>query len=89
MCPAPPTRRWSRPPDGARWWAKAQASPIGFAVARAPAIKRITVPIKNLPKAFEGYRIAQITDVHIGDTLDLQELSRFVPEAGGAFASGR
>lgn len=41
----------------------------GFAVARAPAIKRITVPIKNLPKAFEGYRIAQITDVHIGETL--------------------
>jgi predicted MPP superfamily phosphohydrolase len=41
----------------------------GFVVARAPAIKRVTVPIKNLPKAFEGYRIAQISDVHIGETL--------------------
>ncbi|MBL8919637.1 MAG: metallophosphoesterase [Myxococcaceae bacterium] len=41
----------------------------GFVVARAPAIKRVTVPIKNLPKAFEGYRIAQLSDVHIGETL--------------------
>lgn len=41
----------------------------GFVVARSPAIKRVTVPIKNLPKAFEGYRIAQISDVHIGETL--------------------
>lgn len=41
----------------------------GFFVARAPAIKRVTVEITGLPEAFEGYRIAQITDVHIGETL--------------------
>lgn len=41
----------------------------GFLVARAPAIKRVTVPIRDLPPAFEGYRIAQISDVHIGETL--------------------
>lgn len=41
----------------------------GFFVARAPSIKRVTVTIAGLPEAFEGYRIAQITDVHIGETL--------------------
>jgi uncharacterized protein len=41
----------------------------GFFVARAPAMKRVTVSITGLPEAFEGYRIAQITDVHIGETL--------------------
>ena len=34
-----------------------------------PKLKRIEVPIKNLPKALEGFRIAQLSDVHIGPTL--------------------
>jgi uncharacterized protein len=38
-------------------------------VARAPQVKRVTVAIPNLPSRFEGFRIAQITDVHIGETL--------------------
>lgn len=42
---------------------------FGFFVARAPAIKQVRVPIVGLPAAFDGYRIAQITDVHIGETL--------------------
>lgn len=42
---------------------------VGFVVARAPRVRRVTVAIKDLPPAFEGYRIAQITDVHIGETL--------------------
>jgi hypothetical protein len=42
---------------------------VGFVVARAPRVKRVTVAIPNLPPRFEGFRIAQITDVHIGETL--------------------
>lgn len=42
---------------------------FGFWVARAPAIKRITVSVRDLPARFEGYRIAQLSDVHIGETL--------------------
>ena len=29
-------------------------------------IKRVALPLKNLPKAFHGFRIAQISDVHSG-----------------------
>jgi predicted MPP superfamily phosphohydrolase len=42
---------------------------FGFVVARSPRVKRVTVAIPNLPSRFEGFRIAQITDVHIGETL--------------------
>jgi predicted MPP superfamily phosphohydrolase len=42
---------------------------VGFVVARAPRIKRIELPVANLPLAFDGFRIAQISDVHIGETL--------------------
>lgn len=42
---------------------------VGFLVARAPRVRRVTIALKGLPEAFEGYRIAQLTDVHIGETL--------------------
>lgn len=29
-------------------------------------IRRVLVPIKNLPKAFEGIKIAQLSDIHSG-----------------------
>lgn len=31
-----------------------------------PGIKEVVVPISGLPKEFEGFRIAQISDLHIG-----------------------
>jgi hypothetical protein len=36
---------------------------------RRVAVKRVTVPVPNLPPALAGLRIVQITDVHIGPTL--------------------
>ncbi len=39
---------------------------------------RITVPIKDLPDAFEGYRIGFMTDFHLGNWID----PAFVNEAG-------
>src|SRR5262249_17358404 len=51
----------------------------GFVVARrTPKVERVTVPIKGLGKAFDGVRIVQITDVHIGETLDRRFLQRVV-----------
>jgi len=32
---------------------------------RVPPVKDITVTIRNLPPAFEGYRLLQLTDLHI------------------------
>lgn len=42
----------------------------GFWISRRPETKRITVDIPGLDKSLDGYRIAQISDVHIGETLD-------------------
>jgi uncharacterized protein len=51
----------------------------GFAVARrTPGVERLTVPIRGLGKELDGLRIVQITDVHIGDTLDRRFLRRVV-----------
>lgn len=39
---------------------------IGVANAlRVPSIKDVTVAIRNLPPSFDGYRIVQLTDLHI------------------------
>jgi uncharacterized protein len=34
-----------------------------------PAIVRVDVPLKNLPEAFEGFTIAQVSDLHVGPTI--------------------
>lgn len=41
----------------------------GFAISRRPLTKRVTVKVKGLDPALAGFRIAQISDVHIGETL--------------------
>jgi hypothetical protein len=42
----------------------------GVALAMAdPELKDISVPIKGLPKALEGLRIVQLSDIHFGPTL--------------------
>lgn len=43
----------------------------GIASARgAVQVKPITIALKKLPEAMNGFRIVQLTDVHIGPTLD-------------------
>lgn len=45
----------------------------GMAQAREGAqVVEVEVPIEGLPAAFEGYRIAQISDIHVGQTIDDQ-----------------
>lgn len=42
----------------------------GFYVARRPETKRVTIHLPGLDPSLEGFRIVQISDVHIGETLD-------------------
>ncbi|HEX8252338.1 MAG TPA: metallophosphoesterase [Thermoanaerobaculia bacterium] len=42
---------------------------IGLAQARWPRVRRVSIPIENLPAELEGYRIVQWSDVHIGPTI--------------------
>lgn len=37
---------------------------------RVPEVVEVEVPIKGLPEAFDGYHIVQLSDVHVGQTID-------------------
>ena len=40
-----------------------------YEARRTPRIVEVTVPIKNLPADLDGFRIAQICDLHVGPTI--------------------
>lgn len=40
-----------------------------FEARRKPGLVNITVPVRNLPAEFEGFKIVQITDIHAGLTV--------------------
>lgn len=40
-----------------------------YGVLRGPAVKRVTVPLAKLPRAAHGFRIAVVSDVHLGPVL--------------------
>jgi len=42
---------------------------IGLMQARWPGVRRVDVAIDALPPELEGYRIAQLSDVHVGQTI--------------------
>jgi len=43
---------------------------LGIGQAHAePNVKEVKVPIKDLPEQFEGFRIAQVSDLHVGPTI--------------------
>ena len=45
---------------------------------QAPTLTRIDVPIKNLPVELDGFRIVQLSDIHIGPTLRKEFLDSVV-----------
>jgi uncharacterized protein len=46
------------------------ATGVGFANARRRArVKRVDIPLSNLPPALHGFSIAQISDIHVGPTI--------------------
>jgi predicted MPP superfamily phosphohydrolase len=40
-----------------------------FNARRTAAVKRVDVPVTGLPAAFDGFTIAQLSDVHVGPTI--------------------
>ncbi|WP_405587800.1 metallophosphoesterase [Streptomyces sp. NBC_01092] len=69
---ATPTRRLfvSRVIAGAA--AAAAVGTVGYGtydVLRGPKVKRVTVPLAKLPRAAHGYRIAVVSDIHLGPVL--------------------
>jgi hypothetical protein len=51
-------------------WASGGVAGLGFAEAlRGPRVKEVLVPIPNLPAALRGLKVAQISDLHAGPTI--------------------
>jgi hypothetical protein len=80
-------------PDAARQvaWGEAQAGAVlalvvpalawGYRTARGRAkVEHVRVPLPNLGKDLDGLRIVQISDVHVGETLDARWLRRVVEQ---------
>ncbi|GHF84721.1 metallophosphoesterase [Streptomyces griseosporeus] len=69
--PAPSRRLFvSRVVAGAA--AAAAVGTVGYGtygVLRGPSVKRVTVPLAKLPRAAHGYRIAVVSDIHLGPVL--------------------
>ena len=49
-----------------------------FNARRAPTIVEVSIPLPDLPAALHGFRIVQISDVHVGPTIRRAFLERIV-----------
>ncbi|MEG8038865.1 metallophosphoesterase [Sphingomonas sp. LR60] len=60
---------------------------VGVANAlRVPPVKNVTVAIRDLPRSFDGYRIVQLTDLHISRLFTPGWTKAVVDRANGAGA---
>ncbi|MFF3321477.1 metallophosphoesterase [Streptomyces sp. NPDC002889] len=55
-----------------------------YGVLRGPRIKRVTVPLAKLPRAAHGYRIAVVSDIHLGPILGRAHTQRIVDSINAA-----
>ncbi|MFE6663185.1 metallophosphoesterase [Streptomyces sp. NPDC057697] len=49
-----------------------------YGVLRGPRVKRITVPLAKLPRSAHGFRIAVVSDIHLGPILGRAHTQRIV-----------
>ncbi|QKW23742.1 metallophosphoesterase [Kitasatospora sp. NA04385] len=49
-----------------------------YGVLRGPRLKHVTVPLAKLPRAAHGYRIAVVSDIHLGPILGRAHTRRIV-----------
>ncbi|MBG9389206.1 metallophosphoesterase [Caenimonas aquaedulcis] len=57
---------------------------VGFANARRTAgVKTVEIPVADLPAAFHGFRIVQISDVHVGPTIRDRQVQGIVDAVNG------
>ncbi|MFB6440752.1 metallophosphoesterase [Streptomyces sp. NPDC056411] len=59
----------------------AATAAVGYGAAttfRGPTVKRVTVPLAKLPRAAHGFRIAVVSDIHLGPVLGRAHTRRVV-----------
>jgi predicted MPP superfamily phosphohydrolase len=84
--PTQPTRRLvlARGVGGAAALAAAGVVGAGaYGVLRGPGVKRVTVPLAKLPRSAHGFRIAVVSDVHLGPVLGRGFAQRVVDIVNG------
>ncbi|WP_342213746.1 metallophosphoesterase [Nocardia wallacei] len=84
--PAPVSRRLfvSRVVGGAAGLAAVTTVGYGtYGVLAGPRVKRLAVPLANLPRAAHGYRIAVVSDIHLGPILGRGFAERVVETING------
>jgi predicted MPP superfamily phosphohydrolase len=61
------------------FWGAAAALLIGaLAALRGPHVRRVDIPLDDLPTEWEGLRIVQISDLHVGPTIGAAYVRRVV-----------
>ncbi|MGW6745896.1 metallophosphoesterase [Streptomyces sp. NPDC055025] len=55
-----------------------------YGVLRGPRIKRVTVPLAGLPRGAHGFRIAVVSDIHLGPILGRAHTQRIVDTINSA-----
>ncbi|WP_267243013.1 metallophosphoesterase [Streptomyces sp. PR69] len=55
-----------------------------YGVLRGPRVKRVTVPLAKLPRSAHGFRIAVVSDVHLGPVLGRAHTQRIVDAVNAA-----
>lgn len=90
----PCSGRCRRIPDRRLFLSRVVAASVGAAsgligadglvnVARGYEVRRIRIPMAKLPASASGYRIVQLTDVHVGPTIGRAFVEGMVREANG------
>ncbi|MEW1688969.1 metallophosphoesterase [Streptomyces sp. NPDC091265] len=49
-----------------------------YGVLRGPRVKRVTIPLARLPRSAHGFRIAVVSDIHLGPVLGRDHTQRIV-----------
>jgi len=65
------------------FWARSSRSCSAAGRHARPHVRRIDVPIDALPAEFDGLRIAQISDLHVGPTIGEAYVRRVVEISNG------
>ncbi|MFI1013733.1 metallophosphoesterase [Streptomyces sp. NPDC020965] len=55
-----------------------------YGVLRGPRTKRVTIPLAKLPRAAHGFRIAVVSDIHLGPILGRSHTQRIVDSINAA-----
>ncbi|MEV6975835.1 metallophosphoesterase [Kitasatospora sp. NPDC093806] len=69
---------------GASGTAAAVVGTGAYGVLRGPRLKQVTVPLAKLPARAHGYRIAVVSDIHLGPILGRAHTQRIVDTINGA-----